>query len=270
MSSHRPNAEPPAYTTPLPPRWLTWTEIPRALMALASLPLRSRLLAAAPRGKGEPVLVIPGFASGDGSTAVLRAYLRWLGYRPHGWQLGRNLGARTIGIHNERLIDRLIAVHRATGQPVRLLGWSMGGIMARMIARAEPERVAQVISLGAPFAGDPFANHAWRVYERMSGHSLRHPIAQAQIAESKLPMPLPAVSIYSRTDGIVAWQSCIEPARPHTGNIEVSSAHCGFGFAPQVLRAVADTLANPIEAGAARGASACQPSMRASTPSFLT
>jgi pimeloyl-ACP methyl ester carboxylesterase len=227
-------------------RFLGLAEVPRAILAIIRLPLYLPHLRAAPPGNGLPILVIPGFAMSDKSTAILRVYLRWLGYDVSGWGLGRNLGAKTIGIHNEKLVARLKEIYNKVGQPVTLIGWSMGGIMARMIARAEPKNVRQIISLGAPFAGDPFANTAWRNYERMSGHSLSHPVARAQIAESKLPPPVPSLSLFSKSDGIVAWQSCLEPKRPHTSNIEVQSAHCAFGFCPVVLRTVADQLASGI------------------------
>ncbi len=230
-----------------PSRWRAIAELPRAGFAVALLPFHIARLRAARRGDGSPVLVIPGFATTDRSTYILRRYLSWLGYEVHGWALGRNLGAKTIGLRNEELLARLDHIHGQYDRKITLIGWSMGGIMARMIAREKPEKVRQIISLGAPFAGNPFANTAWRLYERMSGHSLSHPIARAQIAESKLPPPVRSVSLFSKSDGVVAWQSCLEPDHPHTLNIEVQSAHCGFGFSPAVLRTVADQLADPGE-----------------------
>lgn len=228
----------------MPRRLLALAEIPRMIFAIASLPLNVLRLARAARGNGCPVLVIPGFATTDKSTLVLRAYLSWLGYNVYGWELGRNFGAKTIGLHNERLIARLDQINSLEGTKVILIGWSMGGVMARMISRVRPQKVKQIVTLGAPFSGNPFANSAWKLYERMSGHSLSHPIAQAQIAESKLPPPVPSVALFSKSDGVVAWQSCLEPEHQHTLNVEVESAHCGFGFSPSVLRVVADTLAS--------------------------
>jgi pimeloyl-ACP methyl ester carboxylesterase len=227
----------------LPNRWLTWAEVPRAIFALATLPLYWPTLSLALKSNRHPIIVIPGFGTTDRSTFIIRKYLSFLGYRVHGWGLGRNLGAKTIGLHNERLFDRVNAVYRQEREPITLIGWSMGGIMARMIARVQPQKIRDVISLGAPFTGDPFANKAWQVYERVSGHSLSHPVAQAQIAESKLPLPVPACSIYSKSDGVVAWQTCLEPNAPYARNIAVRSAHCGFGFSGQVLRAIANRLA---------------------------
>lgn len=225
-----------------PSRWLFAAELPRLGLACAALPLQTWRLAGAPRGDRRPVLVIPGFGATDRSTAALRAYLNWLGYAAHGWELGRNIGAKTVGIRNERLIDRLDTLHAEAGRKVTVIGWSMGGIMARMIARERSAAVEELILLGSPFAGDPYANRAWELYEKVSGHSLAHPVAQAQIAESKLPPPVPSTSLYSKTDGVVAWECCIEPPTPHTRNIEVATSHCGFAFDPAVLRLIADLL----------------------------
>lgn len=226
-----------------PKRWLSWVELPRAIYALVILPFCWPSLSLAKKGDYRPIIVIPGFGMTDRSTIVLRRYLSFLGYRVSGWRLGRNLGAKTTGLHNERLIQRLNADYAEGHQSITLIGWSMGGIMARMVARAEPQKIREVISLGAPFTSDPFATTLWQVYERLSGHSLAHPVAQAQIAESKLPLPVRACAFYSKSDGVVAWQTCLEPNTPNAHNIPVRSAHCCFGFSALVLRGVADRLA---------------------------
>lgn len=226
-----------------PRRWLTWAELPRALFALATLPYCWPKLAAAPQGDQRPILVIPGIGMTDRSTLVIRRYLTFLGYRVYGWELGQNLGAKTIGLRNERLIARVQSVFRDEQQPLTLIGWSMGGIMARMVARREPDKIRDVISLGAPFVGDPFATSAHKVYERLSGHSLSAPLAMAQIAESKLPMPITSCAIYSPSDGVVPWQACREPNSPLARNFPVRSAHCGFGFNASVLTTIAHRLA---------------------------
>jgi len=228
---------------PIPQRWRGLAEIPRAIGSLIRLPFEATRLARAPRGNGETIFVIPGFGAADGSTLVLRRYLTSLGYDVHGWGLGRNLGARTIGIHNERLIERFDSF--GVDRKVHVIGWSMGGIMARMLSRARPERIAQLILLAAPFAGNPYANRAWQLYERISGHSLSHPVARRQIAESKLPPPVASTALYSKSDGVVAWTCCREPEAEHCRNIEVDSAHCAFGVDPDVLLLVAQSLANP-------------------------
>lgn len=225
-------------------RWLAWAELPRVLYALATLPGGLMHLSLAPKGDNRPILVIPGIGMTDSSTLILRRYLKFLGYRVRPWKLGRNLGAKTIGVHNERLIERVESVYDDEQRALTLIGWSMGGIMARMVARRHPEKIFEVISLAAPFGGDPFASGAWQVYERLSGHSLREPVALAQIAESKLPLPVRACSFYSTSDGVVPWQACLEPNTPSARNMAVRSAHCGFGFSAPVLRAIADRLAS--------------------------
>ena len=235
----------------IPSRWLLAAELPRVALAWGLFPFHLPSLARACRGDRRPVMVIPGFGASDASTTVLRRYLAWLDYDVHGWALGENVGAKTVGMKNEVLIARLDTLFEQVGQKITLIGWSMGGIMARMIARRRPEAVERLILLASPFAGDPYANRAWPLYERMSGHSLAHPVARAQIAESQLAPPVPSVSIYSKSDGVVAWECCIEPAAPHSRNIEVSSAHCGFAFDATVLRTVADVLSEPAYALAA-------------------
>jgi pimeloyl-ACP methyl ester carboxylesterase len=227
----------------LPPRWLMAAEVPRLFGTIAALPFNAVRLAAAPIGDGSPIMVIPGCGATDLSTAVLRRYLSWLGYSVHGWGLGRNLGAKTVGQYNELLLDRVDRLNDATQRKLKIIGWSMGGIIARMIARQRQEEIEQLVLLGAPFTGNPRANRGWEYYERISGQSLSHPAAKAQIAESKLPSPVRSTSIYSKSDGIVAWRCCIEPASPNSRNIAVSSAHCAFAFHSLVLRIVADILA---------------------------
>lgn len=235
--------------SPRPPSaLLALTELPRALVELGTLPFAAPMLASAPRGDGHPVLVLPGFTTTDASTVVLRRYLKQLGYDAHAWELGRNLGPRAIGHEGEKLVARLEAVHALTGQKVSLIGWSLGGIMARLVARRAPETVRQVITLGSPFAGSPKASNVWRLYEKMTGQKVDDDHTRGQLAESATPPPVPSTAIYSREDGIVAWQNCREPKGPATDNIEVHGSHCGLGVNPSVLYAVADRLAQAEDA----------------------
>jgi pimeloyl-ACP methyl ester carboxylesterase len=224
---------------------LALTELPRALAELGSLPWASPLLATAPRGDGHPVLVLPGFTTSDKSTTILRRYLSRLGYDAHTWDLGRNLGPRAIGREGEKLVDRLNAVHELTGRKVSLVGWSLGGVMARMVSRRVPDAVRQVISLGSPFTGSPRATNVWRAYELLTGQRLDDSHTREQLRESATPPPVPSTAIWSREDGIVAWQNCVEPFHQNSDNIEVHGSHCGLGVNPAVLYAVADRLALP-------------------------
>lgn len=117
--------------------------------------------------------------------------------------------------------------------------------MARQIARSLPASVRQVISLGAPFTGTPRATNVWRAYEVLTGQKIDDSDVVAQMRESALPPPVPSTSIYTREDGIVAWQNCIEPKAARTDNSEVHGSHCDLGVNPAVLHAVADRLALP-------------------------
>ncbi len=226
-----------------PSMLLAATELPRALLELGSLPLSMPLIAQAPRGDGHPVLVLPGFVTSDISTRPLRAFLDRMGYDTHGWELGRNLGPKAIGQQGEHLIARLEEVHGETGKRVSLVGWSLGGVMARQLSRWRTDMVRQVITLGSPIVGDPRSTNAWRAYEQLTGQRIKDRDTQDMLAESQIPPPVPATAIYSKRDGIVAWQNCVEPQSATTDNIEVHGSHCGLGVNPVVLYAVADRLA---------------------------
>ncbi|HTI31445.1 MAG TPA: alpha/beta fold hydrolase [Sphingomonas sp.] len=225
-----------------PSKLLALTELPRALFEYATLPWASVPLLSAPEGDGHPVLILPGFMTGDTSTAVLRRYLKQLGYVPLTWDLGRNFGPRSVGWEGEKLIERLDAIHAENGQKISLVGWSLGGVLARQLARRRPELVRQIITLGSPFTGNPQATNVMAAYEYMTGQRLRDAHTAKQLAESREVPPVPSTAIYSKADGIVAWQNCIEPASPLTDNIEVRGSHCGLGVNASVFYAIADRL----------------------------
>jgi pimeloyl-ACP methyl ester carboxylesterase len=198
------------------------------------------LLQMAPPGDGHPVLVLPGLVASDTSTWLLRRYLAGRNYEPHGWGLGRNFGPRR-GVE-DRMVAKLRALHGKGGQKVSLVGWSLGGVYARLLAASHPELVRSVITLGSPFSGSPRATNAWRLYEGVSGQSAHDPRRMQRIA----PTPsVPTTSIFSRSDGVVAWQTSVERPGPLSENIEVFASHLGLGAHPAVLLAVADRLAQP-------------------------
>lgn len=226
-----------------PSKLLALTELPRALFEYATLPWASAPLLAAPEGDGHPVLILPGFMTSDMSTSVLRKYLKQLGYQPFTWDLGRNLGPRSVGWDGEKLIDRLDAIHAETGRKVSLVGWSLGGVLARQLARRRPDLVRQIITLGSPFTGNPAATNVMAAYEYVTGQRLRDAHTAKQLAESREVPPVPSTAIYTKGDGVVAWQNCLEPASPLTDNIEVRGSHCGLGVNASVLYAIADRLA---------------------------
>lgn len=209
--------------------------------ALALLPM-SNWLAETPKGDGHSVLVMPGFVFGDESTLILRGFLANRGYDAVGWEMGRNFG-RTEGF-NQRITARLTEVYARQKRKVSLIGWSLGGVYARFLGEHFPDLVRQVITLGSPFARDLTANYGWRFYEMMSGENI-HEIPEAERDALENPLPVPSSAIYSKTDGICAWQSCVQHAGPEAENIEVVSSHTGLGHHPAVLYAIADRLAQP-------------------------
>ena len=212
-----------------PSAMLALTELPRALLELGSLAWAAPLLATAPRGDGHPVLILPGFMATDSSTGVLRRYLDRLGYDVHAWELGRNLGPRAIGREGEKLVERLRAVHALTGQKVSLVGWSLGGVMARLLPGRASDAVRQVITLGSPFAGSPKATNVWRAYEFMTGQKIDHQHTRGQMAEAAAPPPVPTTAIFTREDGVVAWQNCLEPEARKAKTSAFTAAIAGSG-----------------------------------------
>jgi pimeloyl-ACP methyl ester carboxylesterase len=186
------------------------------------------------------VLVFPGLTASDGSTLPLRTYLKQLGYDVSGWNQGYNFGPRAGVLEAAR--EQILETVRNTGQPVSLIGWSLGGVYARELAKALPDQVRCVITLGTPFSGGPASTNASRLYELAAGHR----IADVQKAfDLPCAPPVPTTSIYSRTDGVVAWQASIQAAdsaQPDTENIEVFASHIGLGVNPSAWWAIADRL----------------------------
>jgi pimeloyl-ACP methyl ester carboxylesterase len=214
----------------------------RALFELNSSLLLSPLLLRAPKGDGHPVLTLPGFLASDLSMAPMRRYLKELGYGAYAWQMGRNFGG--VASKRSALRDLLRRIHEATGRKVSLVGWSLGGVYARDLALQMPDMVRSVITLGSPFANDIRATNATRLYEALSGEAVDdNPEIREAIAGD---LPVPATSIYSRTDGIVNWHTSLLRAAATAENIEVYFAsHIGLGVNPAALWAVADRLAQP-------------------------
>lgn len=205
-----------------------------ALGLLAVSPWLSRM----PSGDGHPVIVFPGLGAADGSTLALRRFLRNQGYTAYPWEQGFNLGPREGVL--EACRERIRSIQERHGEAVSLVGWSLGGIYAREMAKEMPERVRCVITLGTPFTGHPRATNAWRFYEMVSG---QHTHDAALLREVRKPPPVPTTSIYSKTDGVVAWECSINPpGHPHTENIEVHASHLGMGMNPMALYAIADRL----------------------------
>ena len=196
-----------------------------------------------PKGDGHPVIVLPGLGTADGSTYFARHFLSELGYDAQPWGLGRNLGPQHgMNALLTQLTDLVCAVSDAAGsQQVSIIGWSLGGIYAREIAKAMPDKVRQVITLGSPFKGIDNTNATF-LYEMLSkDQSSKDPDILRKISE---PPPCPFTSIYSKSDGVVDWHSSLEDAGPQIENIEIPGAsHLGLGHNPISMYIIANRLA---------------------------
>jgi hypothetical protein len=202
------------------------------------------LLRMMPRGEPHPVLVLPGFTAGDRSTGPLRTFLSSMGYPVYGWGLGTNIGPTDQVVR--RLPERLDAVQAEHGRAVSLVGWSLGGIYARELARMAPDRIRQVLTLGSPInLASHDGTHASRLYDAFAPvHSARtHRRFPRELEDESLPVP--ATAVYSRTDGVVPWQSCVQIEDDRHENVEVHGSHVGLGHNPAVLVVIADRLSLP-------------------------
>jgi pimeloyl-ACP methyl ester carboxylesterase len=227
-------------------RRLLYAEAPRALTEMATLLPAAPYLALAPRGDGHPVLVLPGLGGGDGSTVVLRRFLSAQGFAAAPWDLGRNLGPAMDDL-GPRLSERLEAVWRSGGgRKVSLVGWSLGGVYARLLAHRFPGRVRQVITLGSPIGVLPRSSSAYRVIRQMPGVRIDRDQALRLRALAGEPLPdVPSTAAYSRTDGIVPWRIARQAPSPLAENVEVYGSHIGLGFNPSALYLLAERLAQP-------------------------
>ncbi len=220
----------------------------RAPYELGAFALTFPLLQHAPRGDGHPVFVLPGFMASSRSTIPLRLFLRSRGYATYDWGQGRNYGR---GLDLRKGVTRdtnsyreIVRLQEKYGKKVSLIGWSLGGVYARELARLAPESVRSVITLGSPFTENPRANNITPLFERVS-HRRIQDFDKRLLEKATEPPPVPTTSIYSRTDGIVAWECCLERLKDETENIEVAASHTGLGLNPLVLWVIADRLAQP-------------------------
>ena len=215
-----------------------------AVLELGAFMAASPFLRVVGRGDRHPVLVIPGFTASDRSTAPLRATLRSQGYWVHGWGLGRNLGPTpdiVAGIE-----QRLLSLHERHGVKVSLVGWSLGGIYARELARRHPRAVRQVITLGSPFQmRDGDRSSASYIADQLSDKWTWLNDDRELAEDRRIPLHVPVTNIYTRTDGVVRWHTCIDADGPMRENIEVRGSHVGLGVNPTALVAISDRLAQP-------------------------
>lgn len=219
--------------------WLL-TEGGRAITELGmSIPYR-KFFARKDHGDGHPVMTLPGFMASETSTAPMRKYISQLGYESYCWNLGRNTAKVKF---LKMLAERLEEIYEAHGEPVSLIGWSLGGVFARQLAKARPEMVRQIITLGSPFRGIHQPNNVAWVYNLVSGGKKIKDIDPILFENIPLPAPVPTTAIFTKEDGIVPWELCLEEKETEIHqNIQVRGSHLGLGVNPTVFDIIADRL----------------------------
>lgn len=231
---------------PAPDWLLLGTEPVRALFEYAQMRLTA--VAPTPQGDGHPVVIFPGLAADRHSIGPLKQFCEKLGYATYDWGRGFNTGPQgDVDNWIDLLAQEVDALVRPHEQAMSLIGWSLGGIYAREVAKKLRGRVRQVITIGTPFAGTPEQTNAGWVFRLLNGQT--PPVDRALFARLRVAPPVPTTSLYSRCDGIVAWQACIQKGRSdRTENIEVTGSHCGMGWNTEVLSIIADRLGQPLDA----------------------
>lgn len=225
-----------------PHRALLFLELPRVAAEYTA----SRAIdLVAPRkspGAGRPVLVIPGFRGTDGMTGRLRSNLKRNGFRAHGWGQGANIGLTDPLI--DGLVERFETLHKRYDQPVSVVGWSFGGLLARWLAHTWPTEVRQIVCLGSPWRAEGEKTRATAMFEKSRQKHGISDRAKPMVELLRGPVPVPTTAVYSHTDGIVAAHGCSvdESADPIAENVVVPSSHGGMVANPLVFDVVVDRL----------------------------
>jgi pimeloyl-ACP methyl ester carboxylesterase len=227
-----------------PPAVLALLEAPRALAEYASFTALTRPLSAGRAGHGRPVLVLPGLLADDRSTRPLRRLLKSAGYAAYAWRLGTNIGpTRRIISGMDALLNEITDRH---GEPASVIGWSLGGMLGYDVACRHPEAVDRLITLGSPlYIADPSQSRGSLFYDEYAAAHLPDYSRDSWGPPGAISMP--ATTIFSKTDGVVRWHTCLHPPGPLRENIEVYGSHCGLGFHPAVAYAILDRLAVPTD-----------------------
>ena len=218
--------------------FLMEAETPRQLAQLA---LQYPRLLTEPRGDGHPVLFLPGYTASDSSTWALRRYFGLLGYDARGWGLGRNSG--NVALHAPQVAAIVEELYAGGERQVSLVGWSMGGVISREVALLHPDKIRRVITMGSPITGGPkYTAFA----DQLASEGVDLDAIEAHIHRRQRmspPLRVPVTAIFSRRDGVVAWQACIDQINQAVEHVEVTSSHLGLGFDPKVYRLIARRLA---------------------------
>ena len=195
-------------------------------------------------GNGRPVLVIPGLLTGDLSTTFLRRSLKAAGFDAHGWGQGLNTGASPKKLRASQ--ERLARLHRRNGQKVTVIGWSLGGLYARLLAQRMPGEVDLCVTIASPFSGDRRANRAWRLYELINDHTVDKPPFPEDPA---INPTVPTIAIWSAVDGVVSPESTRGGANESDYRIRVDGQHFALGSSKRCVKRIINILAEHLSGG---------------------
>ena len=220
----------------------------RAVKDIASFVSERSLLKSAPMGDGHTVMVLPGFLTSDPATSFIRNRLRKQGYNAQPWRLGMNLGPTASRDIESLLVERIKELYVTSGHKISLLGWSLGGVFAREAARRHPEMIRQVITLASPVGGSMEHTSLWDLYIKTFGRDICKSELEDKVNQIRQPVSgVPFTSIYTKEDGIVAWQIAQVEETELSQNVKIKASHVGIIFNPRVLYVIADRLAQPTD-----------------------
>ncbi len=211
----------------------------RALLELSEYFIKLPSLISKKRGTGQPVLVIPGFSTGDSATYLMRWYLREQNFRPEPWNLGINTGPKKVLYTG--IVNRIKEITDQYSEPVSLVGWSLGGLFAREIAKEHSSEIRNVVTLGSPFARRFTSITSTEYFKRHGINDLDY-LDPERLSQLNVSPPHPCTSIYSKSDSLINWTHCIDNNPGKIDNIEVIGSHFGLCHNPSALIALADRL----------------------------
>lgn len=183
------------------------------------------------------VMVLPGFMTHPYRMRYMAQHLEKAGHTAKRWGLGWNLGPTEENL--EQLEARLLELHERSGEKVVLLGWSLGGIFGRELAKRQPQAVAKVITMGSPFSGDPRANNVWRIYQFVTGHSVDNPPVETDVAEKP---PVETIALWSPRDGMIDVRAACGKPGERDRAVSLRCTHIGFTYATDAIETVLEEL----------------------------